>query len=237
MASDTLSDHNQQSERMYEDIQPTYEYRIGTKQQLQECGIGWGAAFPGEPGANKRRSRLLDRRGYSVSVELQRPMSPGSQPRYRAFTKIPHEVINRREYTRQLSARETCMVDLLREHADSVGNQMFACALSISINTHAQRADPNPMFSEGDTVNANHFWIKGLGKVKSVKWRAAPEHGLKTGWLYEIIIGNDTHTLLEHDLQKPRSAEVIAMPNAAAEPVKQRRRGRIPKDIPRIGRA
>lgn len=42
----------------------------GTKAQLQGLGIGAGATFPGEDGANKWEMRTKDPRGYSVKVRL-----------------------------------------------------------------------------------------------------------------------------------------------------------------------
>lgn len=41
----------------------------GSKEQLQELGIGVGCAYPGEPGAPKRRLQTRDPRNYEVTIE------------------------------------------------------------------------------------------------------------------------------------------------------------------------
>lgn len=44
----------------------------GSKAQLQAIGIGIGVAFPGEPGAAKRKIRTTDQRGFRVEVKAER---------------------------------------------------------------------------------------------------------------------------------------------------------------------
>lgn len=46
------------------------EWWKGTKKQLQAAGIGVGATFPGEPGAPKKKIRVLDWRGIKVNIRI-----------------------------------------------------------------------------------------------------------------------------------------------------------------------
>ncbi len=57
----------------------------GTKAALQRLGLGVGMAFPGEPGAPKRRITVQDPRGFSCSI---RPCGWGEFP-YSASINLP----------------------------------------------------------------------------------------------------------------------------------------------------
>jgi len=50
---------------------PWGEWWKGTKAQLQAIGIGVNAAFPGDPGAPKKTTHTVDRRGVKVDIKIE----------------------------------------------------------------------------------------------------------------------------------------------------------------------
>ena len=58
----------------------------GTKDQVQELGIGLGCAFPGEPGGPRRGLKTQDQRGYSAEIAERW----GDAGRFTCRLKFPH---------------------------------------------------------------------------------------------------------------------------------------------------
>lgn len=59
----------------------------GTKAQLQNLGVGFGQAFPGEPGGPKRAMSVIDPRGFKASITRH-----WDGPLYCAHIKFPGRV-------------------------------------------------------------------------------------------------------------------------------------------------
>jgi len=83
------------------------DYIVGSKEQLQALGIGFGCTYPGESGAPKRALRTQDLRGFEVTVRrisdrryAARLSFPGwpEPPRVERVTEEVFPGVNKVEY-------------------------------------------------------------------------------------------------------------------------------------------